>query len=680
MTFNRRSSRSDNRIVKEMTGEVILRSEESDKGKGMDLETSEDEKQQQHQRRKKVRSLRKKAMSASTKLTHTLRKRGKRVADCRYAAITINDVRDAKEEEAVNAFRLVLISKDLLPPRHDDYHTLLRFLKARKFDLDKTVLMWSEMLNWRREYRVDSIIQDFVYDEYEEVQSYYPHGYHGVDKEGRPVYIERTGKIEPSKLMRVTTVERFLKYHVQGFEKAFTEKFPACSIAAKRHIDSTITILDVHGLNWMSFGKVAHDLVMHMQKIDGDNYPETLHQMFIVNAGSGFKLLWNTAKGFLDPKTTAKINVLGNKFQNKLLEVIDSSQLPEFLGGTCSCPNEGGCLRSDKGPWRDPEIMKLVHAGEAIYLRKMNSSFDEDDFEIKLFASKVSRSEICSADSCSDTRPNASDFIQPLPLSDEGRMGDSASVHSLVENNATRVKDTSSTSRKASSIALIVYLCIQRLAGQHSPVLEDDSANDVAPRMLLKKFIPQTASLLVQFVLNLLLWMYLKLPWIGRALSSQRDSQLQNQHDSLLEDSSSHVQGVSQEIKEEPPHPCWQRLQNLETMVNELGSKPTRIPPEKEDMLLESLSRIKSIEHDLQKTKKALLATASRQVELAESLESLKENSLANTVTAGYELPQRIQMESLQYITSSLSVHGFYPPQKQNAALHPAMKISNSFR
>ncbi|XP_023548417.1 phosphatidylinositol/phosphatidylcholine transfer protein SFH9 isoform X3 [Cucurbita pepo subsp. pepo] len=570
---------------------------EDERARVFEPESSEDDR-----RRTRSKSLRKRAISASAKFSNTIRRQSSRVADCRFAPISVDEVRDAGEEDSVNKFRQALIARDLLPARFDDYHTMLRFLKARKFDMDKALNMFTEMLSWRKDNNIDTIMQDFIYDEYEEVQRYYPHGYHGVDKGGRPVYIERLGKIEPGKLMNVTTIDRFLKYHVQGFEKLFAEKFTACSIAAKRHIYCTTTILDVQGLNFMSFGKLAHDLVMRMQKIDGDNYPETLNQMYIVNAGSGFKFLWNTARTFLDPRTTAKIHVLGSKFQNKLLEVIDSRQLPDFLGGDCSCSNEGGCLRSDKGPWNDPEIMKqLVFAEEATHSRKANNFYGRSSFEIDFFNSKIDRNEISSPESGSETTATTS----------------ASSIRNYVSVTG---REKCSTPRPVSGIVAPTV---------PAGIIEEYGSNnlnaDVQPIRLLKKFIPQVTSTFVHFVFRIFACIYLLVPGFRRIfmIRHAENQQPEDTSNDQLEDSGPQEQSNTLEVD-----PIWQRLQNLEVMVTELTNKPSKIPLEKEDMINESLNRIKSIEYDLQKTKRALLATASKQVELAESMESIKENNL----------------------------------------------------
>ncbi|CAK8541398.1 unnamed protein product [Lathyrus sativus] len=579
-----------------MQGEGLL-VQEDERIRSLEPETSEDE-----WRKSRARSLRRRAMTASTRLTYSLKKRNKRVADYQFDSIFIEDIRDAKEEETVNSFRLALQTRDLLPDSHDNYHTMLRFLKARKFDIDKTVQMWADMLHWRKENGVDSILQDFIYKEYEDVQRFYPHGMHGVDKEGRPVYIERLGKVEPTKLMNVTTIDRFLRYHVQGFEKMFKEKFPACSIAAKRHIDRTTTIIDVHGVNWLSFSKVANELVMRMQKIDGDNYPETLNQMFIVNAGSAFKLIWNTAKGFLDPRTTAKINVLGNKFQSRLLEVIDACQLPDFLGGSCSCPNDGGCLRSNKGPWNDPDILKLLNSREATKPIKFGSSSVADRLDTDSYASTVTSTEISEPGSTSEATLIPSTFMQTVPSSDNKRMRERIPIRNLDEpnNDAKEVGDV----------------------GLPGGLSNNNS------RKQPKKLISYITSTLNQIIVKVLACIYVVFAALANFCMVRSAKNQPGSHQKIqLVESSSPEQIITPEIKE----PIWKRLQNLEAVVTEMANKPRTIPPEKEDILQESLSRIKGIEYDLQKTRKALLATTSKQAELAESLESLKDDKFDGT-------------------------------------------------
>lgn len=95
------------------------------------------------------------------------------------------------------------------------------------------------------------MLQEFKFEEYDAVKRCYPHGFHGVDRYGRPVYIERIGMVDLNKLLQVTTLERYTKYHVSEQEKTLSLRYPTCSIAAKKHVASTTSILDVYGVVWI---------------------------------------------------------------------------------------------------------------------------------------------------------------------------------------------------------------------------------------------------------------------------------------------------------------------------------------------------------------------------------------------------------------------------------------------
>ncbi|KAJ8542788.1 hypothetical protein K7X08_005311 [Anisodus acutangulus] len=595
-----------------------------------DFEVSEDER-----RRSRIGAFKKKALNASNKFTHSLKKRGKRKVDYRFPSVSIEDVRDAKEENAVCELRQRLLEQNLFPPRHDDYHTLLRFLKARDLNVEKTIPMWEEMLNWRKEYGTDKILQDFHFEELEEVLQFYPQGYHGVDREGRPVYIERLGQAHPNKLMRITTIDRYLKYHVQEFERALHEKFPACSIAAKKRICTTTTILDVQGLGIKNFTRTAAGLLAAMAKIDNSYYPETLHRMYIVNAGPGFKkMLWPAAQKFLDAKTIAKIQVLDPKSLGKLLEVIDPSQLPDFFGGSCTCSVEGGCLKSNKGPWSDPEVMKLVYNVESTTVKEISRKIGDQrriESYIQIRPSKGSSSGTSTSDSvsdaddsCSPLRGSSSSILRLDPVDEEARSSDSTAYCSCDD-------EFSLGDRVVANEHGVLHW------QEQSPVRDSMNwSTNTLPNSEGTWAIHWCERIQEKILSSCFSCLERKLiPFIFKLFAFIRSLPFEywrKQTNVFPTNALEERQGISSSVNDEAVqrvrevHPCMQRLHKLENLLEEINKKPAEIPAEKDRMLHQSLNRIKSVEVDLEKTKRVLHATVLKQLEIAELLENLKES------------------------------------------------------
>jgi hypothetical protein len=265
---------------------------------------------------------------------------------------------NVEEDAALNKFVELLKSNNVVYNQNEiNNNYLIRFLRARKLDLNKTLEMFINYLKWRKENNVDEI-ESFEFPEAEKLKVFYPHGLHKTDKLGRPIYIEVLGELKVDEMYKITTPERLLQYQTREYEKLLKNIFPTCSKVHGSYISQTFMIIDLKKMTSKLLSKKIYSFLKLTSFSSQNYYPEILGQLYIVNTGLLFKAAWSVCKAFLDEKTKKKIITVGSDYKKKLLEHIEPDNLPKFLGGNCECL-PSNCMYSNAGPWSDGEPIMI---------------------------------------------------------------------------------------------------------------------------------------------------------------------------------------------------------------------------------------------------------------------------------------------------------------------------------
>ncbi|KAK4751555.1 hypothetical protein SAY87_005037 [Trapa incisa] len=346
--------------------------------------------------------------------------------------------------------------------------------------------------------------------------------------------------------------------------------------------------------------------------------------MYIINANPIFKeMLLPAAQKFLDAKTITKIHVLEPKSLNRLLEVVDPSQLPDFFGGSCTCSAKGGCFRSNKGPWADSNIMKLVRNSEATSARQVTSISNEQEkgnFYVHMPPLKERVTDASDAESGSDIddcdSPTGQQSSSLNPSHEEGRVSDSDAFFSC-RNTFSPVK--------TSNCDLGCYTQVHSLNSKGRtdlPWSDEETLEEMSVYHwfgIMKSGIElRSLRHFAKALLSLAVRLVSYIP-CARSLFSRK----QSIHQSNVVEAITVISSPKplEAISKDYILPCLERLQRLDKILEELSSKPSSIPLEKDKMLLDSLDRIRSLEHDLDKTKKVVHAASTKQLEIAEHME-----------------------------------------------------------
>lgn len=240
---------------------------------------------------------------------------------------------------------------------------ILRFLRARDYNIERAREMLVHSMAWRKLHNIDQLLES--YQPCEVLDQYYSGGWHYCDKDGRPLYVLKLGQMDVKGLIRSVGEEAVLKHVLSVNEEGLRRCDQATQIHGYPVLGCTC-IVDLEGLSMRHVWRPGVRALLRIIEVVEANYPETMNRLLIVRAPRVFPVLWTLISPFIDENTRQKFMIYGGKdYQGAggLVEFINKKYIPDFLGGDCYCGvPEGGLVPkslykeeySDKSPEGPP--------------------------------------------------------------------------------------------------------------------------------------------------------------------------------------------------------------------------------------------------------------------------------------------------------------------------------------
>ena len=224
-------------------------------------------------------------------------------------------------------------------PREYDNLYILRFLRAKDFDINGTFSLLQQHILWQRKMDYDNLIQEtcrnILQCRAELFFDIFPWYFSGTDKQDRPILWGNCGKFELWRLTQLTSLESIVRLFIWGCAQIERRLSEQCQLTGY-NIENVVVILNVADWNLGLATKDAFSFVHDLVEIGSLHYPERLGIMLVVNAPPSFTLAWKAVMGFLSPSTQEKVKIIpceSNSF-HYLTKHVDVSQIPKEYGGT----------------------------------------------------------------------------------------------------------------------------------------------------------------------------------------------------------------------------------------------------------------------------------------------------------------------------------------------------------